>query len=352
MGANIKILIHFSEVYTPPFPIEYKKVFMFHYNHATHAMQALYLTPLGAGADELLIAVKAIGVNRADILQKMGKYPLPEDANPILGLEVAGVVAQTSAHCQTFKVGDRVMSLCDGGAYASHVIVPTAYVWPIDDMDFTQAAALPEALMTLWHHLAPALQMHAHRHKTPAHILVRAASSGVGSLACMLLSHLGHHVVGTCKTLEKARAWAPYVPKAHILSQDELPAYVQEHGLRWDIVLDMLGGVYLEQAMQQAAKHAYIASIAFLSQRYANIDLARLLSQQIHLVGGMLRTQTIAHKSQLAQEIQNNILELFLKKTIKPYVHQIYPFSPAGVDAAHAALLTQAHMGKCILMLS
>jgi len=289
---------------------------MYHYCANHHRLQDLHLPPLHAS--ELIIEVKAIGVNRADILQKMGKYPLPEDANPILGLEVAGVVAQTSADCQTFKVGDRVMSLCDGGAYASHVIVPTAYVWPIDAMDFTQAAALPEALMTIWHHLAPALQMHAHRYKTPAHILVRAASSGVGSLACMLLSHLGHHVVGTCKTIEKARAWAPYVPKAHILSQDELPAYVQQHDIRWNIVLDMLGGEYLAQAIQQAAPNAYIASIAFLAGRHANIDL----------------------------------LELFLKKTIQPYVHQIYPFSPAGVDAAHAALLTQAHMGKCILVLS
>lgn len=329
---------------------------MFYFNHQENNMQTLQLPALQA--HQVLLKIHSIGINRADILQRKGRYPLKNDTNPILGLEVSASVQAKGSLVTHLQINDEVMTLTEGGAYASHVIVDASMCMPLKQLphlNYLQASSMPEALMTLWLNLGQLLTAQKQV------VLVRAATSGIGSLAIKILIAMGHQVVATCSSREKTQLLRSYMANEaniHLLDiiyADDLDTLVKHKNLTFNLVLDMLGGESLAQAINYCAEYAHIACIAFLQNRFSQLDIALLLQKQITLQGRLLRTQPSACKQKIVSELQQHVLPIIAQQKIAPIIQQTFNFTQshaciAQIDAAHALMLSHQHIGKCLLL--
>jgi NADPH2:quinone reductase len=296
-------------------------------------------------ADEVLIQIKAAGINRPDIMQRMGKYPAPKDAPAdIPGLEVAGIVSQ-AAEGSSFKSGDRVCALLSGGGYAEYVAAPASQCLPIPEgLTFEEAASLPETFFTVWNNIFDIGQF-----KTGNSVLVHGGSSGIGVAAIQMIKAMGGRVWVTAGTEEKCRACRDLGAEGAInYKKEDFVAEVNTstQGEGVDIVLDMIGGNYANKNVMLLKTQGRLIMINAMHGRMAEVDLIQVMAKRLVITGSTLRPQSRDYKGKIAKSLTKTIWPL-IPSQIKPIVHQVFPLEQA--QEAHRLMESSAHIGKIIL---
>lgn len=301
-------------------------------------------TPKG---DEVLISVHAAGINRPDILQRQGLYPAPVDASPILGLEVAGEITEIGKDVTDWKIGDKVCALVNGGGYAEYAVAPAAQCLPIpDNFSFIQAAALPETFFTVWHNLFQRAQL-----KAGETLLIHGGTSGIGTTAIQLAIAFGVNVFATAGSAEKCQAIESLGAVAINYREQDFVAEIksQTQGQGVNVILDMVGGDYIQRNISAAAKDGRIVNIAFLNGSKTELDLMPVMLKRLTLTGSTLRAQSPKIKAGIAQELKQRVWPLLNKHTILPMIDSVFQFSE--VTKAHERMESNQHIGKIILTL-
>lgn len=296
-------------------------------------------------SDEVLIRVHAAGINRPDILQRQGLYPAPADASPILGLEVAGEITEIGKDVTEWKIGDKVCALVNGGGYAEYAVAPAAQCLPIpDNFSFVQAAALPETFFTVWHNLFQRAQL-----KAGETLLVHGGTSGIGTTAIQLAVAFGVNVFATAGSMEKCQAITSLGAVAINYREQDFVAEIktQTQGQGVNVILDMVGGDYIQRNFSAAAKDARIVNIAFLNGSKTELDLMPLMLKRLTLTGSTLRAQSPQIKAKIAQELKKQVWPLLDQQKIKPIIDSVFSFSE--VAKAHERMESSQHIGKIIL---
>ena len=245
-------------------------------------------------AGEILIAVKAAGINRADLMQAAGLYPPPPGASPILGMEVSGVVAALGAEVQGWNIGDKICALIPGGGYAEYAVAAQQCVLPVPkSVSLIEAAGLPETLFTVWTNLIDTARL-----TQGDSVLVHGGSSGIGTTAIQLLRARGHVVFATAGSAEKCAACEALGAKAiNYRDTDFEEAVLEATGGRGvDVILDMVGGDYIEKNFRAAALGGRIVNIAFLQGARATVNFALMIQKRLSLAATTLRGRTNAEK--------------------------------------------------------
>ncbi len=298
---------------------------------------------------EVLIAVEAIGISHADVMQRQGSYPPPPGASPILGLEVAGTVEARGERAGRWKVGDRVCALTNGGGYAEHVAVPHGQVLPIPDgWSAVEAATLPENAFTVYDNLFTRARL-----RKGETLLVHGGTSGIGSTAIMFAKAEGATIFATAGTQAKCDA-CKRIGAADAIdyrTTDFVERVAELTGGRGvDVVLDIVGGAYLERNIRAIALDGRIICIATLGGRIAQFDLGLILAKRATVLGSSLRPRTTAQKAAIAHALRRNIWPLLPRRDpIVPLVDSVYPIE--RVADAHTRMETSAHVGKLVLVI-
>ncbi len=295
--------------------------------------------------DELLVRVRAAGVNRADLLQRMGKYPPPPGASPILGLEIAGEVVEAAGN---WRRGDRVMAVVTGGAYAEMATVPANQALPIPSMfSFAQAAAIPEAWQTAYLNLFTLGGLQAGEH-----VLIHAAASGVGSAAVQLARSAGAAVHATAGTPEKC-AFVSELGAAQVINYRETPftdaVLEATDGRGVDVVLDFVGAPYWNEHMRLLATGGRLMLIGSLGGMTGQLELGAIMSKSLTIRGTTLRRMPAPQKAALAAAFAAYALPRFEDDTLRPVIDSVYPLAEAA--DAHRRMAANANIGKIILMI-
>ena len=297
-------------------------------------------------ADEVLIKVHSAGINRADLLQRRGQYPPPQDASPIMGLEVAGTVQAVGEKVLNWQAGERSCALTHGGGYADYAVAPIGQCLPIPTgFSKAEAAALPEALLTVWHNLFQRAHLQAGEK-----VLIHGGASGIGSLGIMICHTLGAEVYTTAGTDEKCRTLESRgATRAINYKRDDFEEVLTGLGLnnKIDVILDMIGGDYIQKNLNVAAPEGRIVNIAFMNGFKAEVNFVSLLMKRLTLTGSTLRAQTFAQKTTMVEEIMEHVFPHLQSGAIKPIIDSIYPIEQA--EEAHARMQSGQHMGKIIL---
>ena len=301
---------------------------------------------------EVLIRVRAAGINRPDILQRQGLYPAPADASPILGLEVAGEIVACGENVFGWQPGDSVCALVNGGGYADYAVAPAAQCLPIPtEFSYVEAAALPETFFTVWSNLWLRAKI-----KSGESLLVHGGTSGIGTTAIQLAVAFGIKVFATAGSGEKCKAIAALGAVAiNYREQDfaeEIKTLTQGKGV--NVILDIVGDNYIQKNIAAAAKDGRIVSIAFLNGSRAHLDLMPLLLKRLTLTGSTLRGQSPQVKAAIAQDLKQTVWPLLTAEkdgvpNIKPIIDSV--FALADVASAHKRMESSLHIGKIILSL-
>jgi NADPH2:quinone reductase len=297
--------------------------------------------------DEVLIRVEAAGVNRPDILQRLGKYPPPPGASDIPGLEVAGVVAEVGADEARWRVGDRVCALVTGGGYAEQCAAPSVQCLPIPNgLSSAEAAAIPETYFTVWTNLFTRGQLHAGESA-----LIHGGTSGIGTTAIQLGRAFGATVYATAGTTEKCAACERLgATRAINYREQEFSAVIREltSGRGVDVILDIMGGDYLPRNIDCLAMHGRLIQIGLLGGAKAEINLATVMHRRLTLTGSTLRARTVEEKGAIARELETNVWPLLASRKVAPVVHETFPLASAA--DAHRRLESGAVIGKVVLV--
>jgi len=295
---------------------------------------------------EILIKVAAAGVNRPDVAQRAGSYPPPPGASDLPGLEVAGEVVAVAADVTDWKVGDRACALTSGGGYAEYCVAPGSQALPIPKgLSLTEAAALPETFFTVWTNIFDRAGL-----KAGEKFLVHGGSSGIGTAAIQMAAAMGAEVYATAGSAEKCAACEKLGAKRAINYRTEdffavMREITDKKGV--DVILDMVGGDYIQKDILLLAPEGRLALIAFLGGSKAEVDFVRVLMNRLRIVGSTLRPQSVAAKAVMAQGLRQNIWPLIEAGRIKPVIDSTYPMADAA--KAHARMETSAHIGKIVL---
>jgi NADPH:quinone reductase len=298
-------------------------------------------------ADEVLIKVAAAGINRPDVLQRQGLYPPPKGASDLLGLEVAGHVVALGSGVKRFREGDAVSALVNGGGYAEFAVAPEATTLPVPQgLSLTEAAALPEAVSTVWHNVFERGGL-----KQGDWLLVHGGASGIGTTAIQMAAALCAHVIVTVGSAEKVRACeALGATRAVNYREEDFVEAVREatggHGA--DVILDMVGGDYVERDLKAAALDGRIVQIAFLKGSKVEIDLMRLMLRRLTLTGSTLRAQSADAKARMTRAIQERVWPLIEAGKLKPVIDSTFKLADAA--AAHRRIDDPEHIGKIVLV--
>lgn len=292
---------------------------------------------------EILIRVRAAGVNRPDIVQRLGHYPAPPGASDILGLEVAGEVEALGEGVTRWKLGDRVCALLGGGGYADYAVVDARHALPVpDSLDFVQAAALPETVFTVFTNVFEGGGL-----KAGETLLIHGATSGIGVMAIQMAKAAGARVIATSRGAAKAEA-------ARALGADvsldattaDLLAEIKAAGGA-DVVLDMVGAAYAELNLNALKPGGRWVVIATLTGALAQIDLMRVMLKRIVLTGSTLRSRPADEKARLASAVEKTVWPWVASGTVRAKVEATFPLDQAA--AAHQRLETGDHVGKIVL---
>ena len=298
------------------------------------------------GPDEVLIKVTSAGINRADLAQRAGHYPPPEDASPIMGLEVAGEVAAIGSNVSNWAKGDTLCALTHGGGYASYAIAPISQCLPIPaGFSMNEAAALPEALLTVWHNVFQRAAL-----QEGENILIHGGASGIGTMAIMMCRAMGAKVYTTAGSDEKCQALEKIgASRAINYKTEDFEAVLGELGLAGgiNVIFDMAGGDFVQKNFNVAAIEARIVNIAFIRGFKAEVNFAPLLMKRLTLAGSTLRAQSFAQKGIMVKEILQHIYPHLEAGTIRPVVQQAFPLE--DVEQAQALMNSGQHMGKIVL---
>lgn len=298
------------------------------------------------GAGELLVEVAAAGVNRADVLQRQGHYPPPPGAPDWPGMEISGVVSALGPGTSGWSVGDRVAALLAGGGYAERAVATAALCLPVPDgLGTAEAAALPEALATVWSTLQAA------RLADGDTLLVRGGSGGVGSVAVQVGHALGHRVLATAggpERCERVRALGAEVVVDHRLPAVAERVLAATEGRGVDVVLDVLGAGGLAENLAMLAEGGRLAVIGLQQGRRAELDLGLLLERRATVLGTTLRSRPLAQKAAIMAEVRRHLWSLVAAGAVRPVVHTQVPFAQAA--HAHQLMESGAAFGKILLV--
>ncbi len=299
-----------------------------------------------AAAGEILIEVCAAGLNRADLLQRAGLYPPPEDASPIMGLEVSGRVAALGTGVSGWEPGDPVCALTHGGGYADHAVAPVSQCLPVPgNIDLEAAAGLPEALYTVWHNLFQRAGLRAGER-----VLVHGGASGIGTLAIQACAAIGAEVYTTAGSAEKCAALeALGAARAFNYRDEDFAEALKAMGLagRIEVILDMVGGDFLQKNFDVAAPEGRLVSIAFMRGFKAEVNFAPLLFKRLTLTGSTLRAQSFAQKAVMTTEILEQLFPHIESGAIRPVIDRVFPLEE--VEAAQDYMQGGSHTGKILL---
>jgi len=297
------------------------------------------------GEGELLIRVRAAGVNRPDVMQRQGLYPPPKGAPDIPGLEVAGEIAALGPAIKRWKEGDRVMALVVGGGYAEYCLAYALHTLPVSTLPVIDAAAVPETTFTVWHNVFERGGL-----KEGETLLVHGGSSGIGTTAIQLAKQFGARVFVTAGSEEKCEACRKLGADLAInyKSEDFVAAVkIATEGKGADVILDMVGGDYIERNYEAAAVEGRIVQIAFQGSPKATVDFRRIMLKRLHHTGSTLRARSVADKGAIARAVEEKVLPLLAAGKIKPVLYKTFPLREAA--AAHALMESSAHIGKIVL---
>lgn len=307
--------------------------------------------PLPAPApDELLIRVLATGVNRPDIQQRLGNYPPPPGASPVMGLECAGEVVAVGAAVSRYKVGDEVCALTNGGAYAEYCVAPEtqALPWP-KGYDALRAAALPETYFTVWANLFG----HGRLAKGET-VLVHGGTSGIGVTAIKLAKEFGARVFATAGSPDKVAACLRFGADAAIdYKQEDFAEAVKRltEGKGVDVVLDMVGADYFQRNLRSLAWDGRLVFIAFLGgHEAAKADLRPIMLKRLTVTGSTMRPRTTAQKGALAKDLAEQVWPALEAGRCGPEIYKTFPLS--GIVEAHRLMESSQHIGKIMLQVA
>jgi putative PIG3 family NAD(P)H quinone oxidoreductase len=300
------------------------------------------------GAGEVLVKVAAAGVNRPDVMQRMGLYPPPPGATDIPGLEIAGTVVARGAGATRWQDGDHVMALVVGGGYAEYCVAHDSHALPIPaGVAAVEAAAIPETFFTVWHNLFERGRLTAGETA-----LIHGGSSGIGTTAIQLAKAFGARVVVTAGSAEKCQACVKLGADLAVnyKTEDFVAATRKATGDRGaDVVLDMIGGDYVERNYEVAAVEGRVVQIAFQVSPRATVDLRRLMFKRLTHTGSTLRARPVADKAAIARAIEATVLPLVASGEVRPVIDSTFKLADAA--AAHARIESSAHIGKIVLTL-
>jgi putative PIG3 family NAD(P)H quinone oxidoreductase len=300
------------------------------------------------GAGEILIKVAAAGVNRPDVMQRMGLYPPPKGAPDIPGLEIAGEVLALGNGVTRWKVGDRVMALVVGGGYAEYCVAHETHALPIPPgLSMVEAAAIPETFFTVWHNAFERGAL-----KGGETLLVHGGASGIGTTAIQLAKAFGARVITTAGTAEKCDACRKLGADVAVnyRSEDFVAATKDATGGRGaEVILDMVGGDYIERNYEAAAVDGRIVQIAFQGSPKATVDFRRIMLKRLTHTGSTLRARSVADKGAIAAAVAEKVLPLIASGRVKPVIDSTFPLAQAA--QAHARMEASAHIGKIVLTL-
>jgi len=298
------------------------------------------------GPGEVLVAVAAAGVNRPDVMQRMGLYPAPPGASDLPGLEVAGEIVRLGAGVSEWRVGDRVCALANGGGYAEYASVPAAQCLPVPaGWDLVQAAGLPEACFTVWGNVFQRGCL-----RPGESLLVHGGTSGIGVTAIQLAVAHGATVYATAGSAAKCNACNELGASAVVnyREQDFVEVLRQAtDGRGVDVILDMVGGDYVNRNIRLAAMDGRVVNIAFQQGFEATVNFAPLLVKRLLLTASTLRPQSAAAKAALATALRQQAWPWLEAGRFRPVVHAVFPLDQAA--AAHALMESGEHIGKIIL---
>ena len=304
-----------------------------------------------AGPGEVLIRVAAAGVNRPDVLQRMGEYPPPPGASDLPGLEVAGTIVETApdaarADGRPLREGDEVCALVSGGGYAEQVAVPGPQCLPVPrGLDLTAAAAMPETFFTVWTNLVDGGRLAAGET-----LLVHGGTSGIGTTAIQIARALGARVVATAGSREKAEACVRLgAARAVDYRREDFVAAVREAtgGLGADVILDIVGGEYAARNLDALARGGRLVVIGLLGGAKATINLGKLMQKRAILTGSTLRPRSVEDKGRIAAALLERVWPIVERGDIRPIVHATFPLARAA--DAHRLMESSAHVGKIVL---
>jgi NADPH2:quinone reductase len=295
---------------------------------------------------QVLIKVAAAGINRPDVFQRKGFYPAPPGVTDIPGLEVSGTVIAIGSLVEDWVIGDKVCALLPGGGYAEYAMAEQSLCLPVPaNLSLTDAAALPETCFTVWHNLFERAELQAGEW-----LLVHGGSSGIGTTAIQMASALGVNVIATAGSDEKCVVCEELgAVKAINYNKDDFVKVCQtltSGGV--NVILDMVGGDYVQKNFSACAPKARIVSIAFLRGSKVQVDLMPLMLKQLVLTGSTLRAQPLENKARIAAGVESQVWPLIAEGKFKPIIHS--RFALAQASEGHALMESSQHIGKILLI--
>ncbi len=300
------------------------------------------------GEHEVLVKVTAAGVNRPDVMQRKGLYPPPSGATDIPGLEIAGEVVALGPKVERWKIGDKVMGLVVGGGYAQFCPLHERHALPISaTLSLIEAAALPETTFTVWHNVFERGAL-----KGGETLLVHGGSSGIGTISVQLAKAMGARVIATAGTAAKCEACRRLGADVAVNYKEEdfvaaTKAATQGRGA--DVILDMVGGDYIERNYEAAAVEGRVVQIAFAGSPKATVDFRRIMLKRLTHTGSTLRARSVEDKAAIARAVEQHALPLIAAGRVKPVIDSTFALKEAAI--AHARMESSVHIGKIVLIL-
>ena len=301
------------------------------------------------GPGQVLIKVHAAGVNRPDVLQRLGSYRVPAGVTDLPGLEIAGEIIGGDLDGTNLRTGDMVCALVQGGGYAEYCVAARDLCLPIPKgLNAIEAASLPETYFTVWSNVFDRGRL------SPGEtFLVQGGTSGIGVAAIQIARARGHRVFATARTEEKCRACENLGAERGIRYTDEdfgeiVMSLTDGRGV--DVILDIMGGSYLSREINCLADDGRLVLIALLDGRRGTLDMGQVLHRRLTVTGSTLRPRPVAFKAAIARNLQQQVWPLLEAGTVKPVIHQVFPLEQA--EAAHALMESSAHVGKIILQVA
>jgi NADPH2:quinone reductase len=296
--------------------------------------------------NEILVKVSAAGVNRPDVLQRMGKYPIPPGASDLPGLEIAGEVVACGTGVTMWKVGDQVCALVSGGGYAEYCVAPEVQALPVPKgLSPAEAASLPETFFTVWSNVYDRARL------APGEsLLVQGGSSGIGVTAIQMAAALGNRVFATAGSDDKCAACVKLgAEKAINYRTQDFAAEVKAAtgGKGVNVVLDMVGGDYVPRELKTLADDGRLVFIAMLGGAKTELDINEVLRRRLVVTGSTLRPRPVEFKGAIAKNLREKVWPLIEAGKIKPVVYETFPLAQAA--EAHRLMESSKHIGKIVL---
>lgn len=296
-------------------------------------------------ANQVLIKVTAAGINRPDVFQRQGGYPPPPGASDIPGLEVSGEVMACGAEVEDIQVGDPVCALLSGGGYAQYAIAEASLCLPVPGaLSCQDAAALPETCFTVWHNVFERAGL-----QSGEVFLVHGGTSGIGTTAIQMARAFGARVFATAGSAEKCQVCLDLgAEQAFNYHEQDFVAGIKAASGGANVILDMIGGDYIQKNIRACAFQGRIVSIAFLRGSKAEVDFNPVMLKQLVLTGSTLRSQPVTNKARIAAALREQVWPLLADGAIKPLIHATFPLNEAS--DSHRLMESNAHIGKILLL--